>query len=126
MNNAHEALRRSLTALPGVTEVYPYKPRTRAFQVGGMTFALTRVDDKPPCVSLKGNPDENEADRAEYPVIRPGPLLNKRCWNTIPLDGSLPDDVLDELIEASYTFAWRALSRATRAALLTARPEETP
>ena len=67
---------------------------------------------------LRGSPDENEADRAEYRAIRPGRHLNKRHWNTIILDGSILDEVLDEMIEASYTFVWRGLTRAARVALL--------
>ena len=123
---AREDLRRRLTAMPGVTEGYLHSPSIRAFKVGGVTFAVTGVDDVPLSVTLKGSPDENEADRAEYRAIRPGRHVNKLWWNTIPLNGTVPDGVLDEMIEAAYTHVRRGLSRAARAALLSARPEEMP
>ena len=117
MSDAREALRRRLAALPGATEEYPFDPDTRVFKVGGKMFALTGVDDDPPLLSLKGSPEDNEADRAEYPAVRPGWHLNKRHWNTVTLDGSVPDDVLAEMIPASYAIVVHGLTRAARAAL---------
>ena len=117
MTEDREALRRRLAAMPGATEEYPFDLSTRVFKVGGKMFALTGVDDEPPCLALKGSPEDNEADRAEYPAVRPGWHLNKRHWNTITLDGSLPDDVLTEMIQASYAIVVSGLTRAARAAL---------
>lgn len=77
-------------------------------------FAVTGLDDDPVCVTLKGHPDDNEADRAEYPAVRPGWHMNKRHWNTVTLDGSVPDDVLTEMIRASYALVVRGLPRAAR------------
>ena len=117
MTDAREVLRRRLAALPGATEEYPFGLDVRVFKVGGKMFALTGVDDDPARLSLKGSPDDNEADRAEYPAVRPGWHLNKRHWNTITLDGSIPDDVLTEMLEASYAIVVDGLTRAARAAL---------
>ena len=43
--------------------------------------------------------------------------LNKRHWNTVDLDGSVPDDVLDEWIQDSYDLIVAGLPRASRAVL---------
>ncbi len=72
MTDAREALRRRLAALPGATEDYPFRLAARVFKVGGKMFAVTSMDDDPASVTLKGDPDDNEADRAEYPAVRPG------------------------------------------------------
>ena len=109
-----EALRRRLAALPGATEEYPFAPAVRVFKVGGKMFAITGVDDAPPCLTLKGAPDDNEMDRAEYPAIRPGWHLSKRHWNTVTLDGTVPGDVLEEMIQASYALVVHGLTRAAR------------
>lgn len=118
LTDPREALRRRLAALPGATEEYPFNLAVRVFKVGGKMFAITGVDDDPVRLTLKGSPDDNEADRAEYPAVRPGWHLNKRHWNTITLDGSVPDEVLTEMIQASYAIVVSGLTRATRAALL--------
>lgn len=115
--NAREALRRRLAALPGATEEYPFKLPVRVFKVGGKMFAVTGVDDDPACLTLKGAPDDNEIDRAEYPAVRPAWHMNKKHWNAVTLDGSVPDDVLAEMIAASYALVVHGLPRAARLAL---------
>ena len=117
MTDSRTALRRHLAALPGATEEYPFKLAARVFKVGGKMFAVTGIDDDPPCITLKGDPEDNEADRAEYPAVRPGWHMNKRHWNTVTLDGSVPDDVLTEMIRASHALVVRGLPRAARVGL---------
>jgi predicted DNA-binding protein (MmcQ/YjbR family) len=80
-------------------------------------FAVTGLDDDPARVTLKGDPDDNETDRAEYPAVRPGWHMNKRHWNTVTLDGSVPDEVLAEMIRASHALVVRGLPRAARTGL---------
>lgn len=48
--------------------------------------------------------------RRAYAAIRPGYHLNKRHWNTVTLDGSLPDD----LVEDSYDLVVDGLPRRVR------------
>lgn len=125
MTIPHEALRRRLAALPGATEDYPFKLAVRVFKVGGKMFAITSLDDDPIRITLKGDPDDNEADRAQYLAVRPGWHLNKRHWNTVTLDGSVPDEVLTEMIQASHTLVVRGLPRAVRPVLQTILREES-
>jgi len=65
-------------------------------------FALTALARTPLEVSVKCDPELAAALRNSYPAIRPGYHLNKRHWNTITLDGSLPDQLVRDLIEDSY------------------------
>ena len=116
--NPYEALRRRLAALPGATEEYPFKLAVRVFKVGGKMFAVTGIDDEPIRLTLKGDPDDNEADRAEFPAVRPGWHMNKRHWNTVTLDGSVPDEVLTEMIWASHALVVHGLPRIARPVLL--------
>ena len=117
VTDPREAMRRRLAALPGATEEYPFKLAVRVFKVGGKMFAVTGIDDDPPRLTLKGDPEDNEIDRAEYPAVRPGWHMNKRHWNTITLDGSVPAEVLAEMIRASYALVVHGLPRAARPAL---------
>lgn len=111
-------LRHCLSSLPGAVEDYPFPVAVRVFKVGGKIFAMTGMDDAPESVTLKGSPEDNEIDRAEYPAVRGAWHMNKRHWNTVTLDGSIPDEVLTEMIQASYALVVHRLTRAIRAALL--------
>ena len=44
----------------------------------------------PPCANLKCDPDRALELRDRYEDVRPGYHMNKRHWNTVILDGSLP------------------------------------
>jgi predicted DNA-binding protein (MmcQ/YjbR family) len=57
--------------------------------------------------------------RGQYPAITAGYHLSKRHWNTIQLDGSVPDEELLELIDHSYELVVAGLTRAERNKLST-------
>jgi predicted DNA-binding protein (MmcQ/YjbR family) len=101
-------------SLPGATEGYPFSPEALVFKVGGRIFAIV-VEAS---VSLKCDPLLALALREEFPAVTPGYHLNKRHWNTVQLDGSVPDDTLTDWIQDSYALAIASLTRAQRASLL--------
>jgi predicted DNA-binding protein (MmcQ/YjbR family) len=111
------ALRRCCLARPGATEEFPFSPDTSVFKVDGKIFALSALKRRPLQVSLKCEPGLAENLRATYPAVRPGYHLNKRHWNTVTLDGSLPDEVIRDLIEDSYDLIVAALPRPRQVAL---------
>ena len=110
----HDALRRTLAALPGATEEFPFDAKTLVLKVSGKMFAMTGLDQTPPRVTLKGDPDDNEALRAAFPAVQPGYYMNKRHWNTVTLDGTVPADVLHEMIVNSHALVVRSLTRDAR------------
>ena len=74
---------------PGSVEDYPFGDDVAVFKVGG------RCSPSAPwpasrSVSLKCDPTLAEALRERFPAVTPGYHLNKRHWNTIELDGSVP------------------------------------
>jgi predicted DNA-binding protein (MmcQ/YjbR family) len=111
------SLRRFCLALPGAVEGFPFGEENSVFKVGGKIFALSRLRAQPLRVSLKCEPALAQQLRASYPEIIPGYHLNKRHWNTVVVDGSLPDDMVRELIEDSYDLVVARLPRATRETL---------
>jgi predicted DNA-binding protein (MmcQ/YjbR family) len=111
------ALRRRCLALPGATEEFPFDAENSVFKVAGKIFAISRLDGRPLRVSVKCDPGLAEQLRASYPAITPGYHLNKHHWNTIVLDGSVPDAMVRDMIEDSYDLVVSALPRAARAAL---------
>jgi predicted DNA-binding protein (MmcQ/YjbR family) len=104
-------------ALPGAVETYPFGDGVAVFKVGGKMFALVPLGGEPASVSLKCDPDYALSLRDRYPAITAGYHLNKRHWNTVVLDGSVPDDEVLELVDHSYDLVVSSLPKATRAKL---------
>jgi predicted DNA-binding protein (MmcQ/YjbR family) len=97
-----------------VTGGYPFGPGTLVFKVMGKMFALMHEDSSPLSMNLKCSPDDALALRAQYRAIQPGYHMNKRHWNTVVIDGSLPEDIVFELIDHSYDLVAKGLNRADR------------
>ncbi|MGC0317683.1 putative DNA-binding protein (MmcQ/YjbR family) [Kitasatospora acidiphila] len=113
-----EELKAACLAFKGAEETFPFGPETSVFKVGGKMFAISALDGEPPLrVSLKCDPELAVRLRAEYPAITGGWHLNKRHWNTVVLDGSVPRRLVDEMIEDSYDLIVAQLPRRQRLAL---------
>jgi predicted DNA-binding protein (MmcQ/YjbR family) len=104
-------LRRRCLAKSGAVEEFPFGPESSVFKVGGKIFAISALHRQPLAVSLKCEPDLAERLRATYPEVRPGYHLNKRHWNTVALDGALPDAMVADMLEDSYDLVVSALPR---------------
>lgn len=96
------ALEKLCAGFPGSRQEFPFDEGTSVFKVAGKVFALTPLSAKPLRVSLKCDPDLAVALRAAHPAITAGYHLNKRHWNTVVVDGSVPDELVREMIEDSY------------------------
>ena len=98
-------------------ETTPFGPDVLVYKVCGKMFALAVPDDVPARVNLKCDPDRAVELRDEHEAIIPGFHMNKRHWNTVVLDGSLPDDLLRELVDHSYALVVKGMTKAQRAEL---------
>jgi predicted DNA-binding protein (MmcQ/YjbR family) len=105
-------LRRWCLARSGVTEEFPFGDQVSVFKAAGKMFALSSLGSQPLRVSVKCEPELADQLRLSYPAIRPGYHLNKRHWNTITLDGSLPDEIVFEMLEDSYDLVVTGLPHA--------------
>jgi len=112
-----EELRNYCISLKGVTEGFPFDEVTLVFKVGGKMFALTNLDGEPR-VNLKCDPEKSIELRDRYSSIVPGYHMNKLHWNTIHMDGSLPENLLVELINLSYELILSSLPKAKREEVL--------
>ena len=111
-----EELRGYLLGRLGSTAEYPFGPDTAVFKIRGKMFALV-PDDEPLRLNLKCDPDEALFLRDIYPAVQPGYHMNKRHWNTVTIDGSVPVDVLQRMIKDSYALVVRGLSKIEREAI---------
>jgi predicted DNA-binding protein (MmcQ/YjbR family) len=111
------ALRDYCLSFTGSEETFPFGPETSVFKVAGKMFALSQLGADSLRVSLKCEPGLAEALRAAHAAVIPGYHLNKRHWNTVILDGSLPDETIRDLIEDSYDLVVSKLPQARRRSL---------
>lgn len=93
---------------PGVTEEFPFDETTLVFKVGGKMFALLDVDSFE-SVNLKCDPEKAVELRERYAAVRPGFHMNKKHWNTVRMDGSLPDALIREWVDDSYRLVFEKL-----------------
>ena len=120
-----DALRSLCLGFPGAVEERPFGPETSTFKVAGKIFAISALERQPLDVSLKCEPELAEQLRGSYPAVIPGYHLNKRHWNTVVIDGSLPDDFVRDLVEDSYDLVMSALPRRVQRELDWAPEEES-
>ncbi|MFE0135252.1 MmcQ/YjbR family DNA-binding protein [Streptomyces sp. NPDC059037] len=109
-----QELRTFCLSFNAAVEEFPFNPDTSVFKVLGKMFALCHLDGRPLKVNLKCEPDMAVQLRAAHPEIVPGWHMNKRHWNTVTVDGELPDQQVRELIEDSYDLVVAGLPRAER------------
>lgn len=113
--------RKQLLALcerrPGAVAEYPFGPTARVYKVGGKMFALVAEDALK--ITLKCDPALADMLRRKYPAVTPGYYMNKRHWNTVAVDGSIPSAEVAEMVQASYDLVVRSLPKADREALST-------
>ena len=98
-------------------EEFPFGPELSVFKVGGKMFALSALDRAPLEVSVKCEPELAVELRGTYAAIRPGYHLSKRHCNTVTLDGTLPDEMVRDLVEDSYDLVVSALPKRVRTQL---------
>jgi predicted DNA-binding protein (MmcQ/YjbR family) len=108
---------RSLPRVPRAAETFPFGPETSVFKVEGKMFALSRLAGSPLRVSLKCEPPLAAQLREAHPAVLPGYHLNKRHWNTVIVDGSLPEQMVKDMIEDSYDLVVSRLPLSRRRAL---------
>ena len=112
-----EEIRDYCLAKPGVTEGFPFDEVTLVFKVMNKMFALTGLEGDPPYVNLKCDPDEALVLREMYTAVTAGYHMNKKHWNTVVVDGSLPKSELQKMIDESYRLVVKGLKKADKETL---------
>jgi len=96
---------------------YPFGPEPAVIKVGSRIFAFIHIMNKKLYISLKCDPFISQTLRQQYAAVIPGYHLNKKHWNTVTIDGSVPDNELIWMIDHSYELVYKRLSKADRAKL---------
>lgn len=98
-----ELLREYALKKANVTEGFPFGETTLVFKVKGKVFLLVSLDASPLQFNVKCDPDRAIELRDEYPEsILPGYHMNKKHWNTVIVNGTVPKKLLLEMVDDSY------------------------
>jgi predicted DNA-binding protein (MmcQ/YjbR family) len=104
-------LRELCMGFTGAEETYPFGPENSVFKVRGKIFAIAHLDAEPQHISLKCDPELAIQLRVDWEAITPGYHLNKRHWNTVVVDGSVPERLLRDMVEDSYDLVVSAMTK---------------
>ena len=113
-----EAFRDYCLKKSGATEETPFGEDTLVFKVAGKMFALAGLDEVPARANLKCDPDRALELRDRYEEVQPGYHMSKKHWNTVELEGGIPEVELRKMIDQSYELVVRGLSKGARKKLL--------
>lgn len=112
-----EEIREYCLAKPGVTEGFPFDESTLVFKVMNKIYALVGLERVPPFINLKCDPERAIELREQHEAIQPGWHMNKQQWNSVYFTGSIPRNLLLELIDHSYNLVVQGLKKKDREAL---------
>ncbi len=91
---------------------------TRYMLLGKMFAMQGNHKDGRAIITLKLDPSHGQLLREEYADIIPGYYMNKEHWNSVYLDGKVPEDLLQEMIDESYELILASLSKKARQEIL--------
>lgn len=95
-----------------ISEEFPFGEDVLVFKVCGKLFLLTRLEHRPLSVNLKCEPELAVQLRERYESVQSGYHMNKKYWNTVILDDSIPSKEILKMIDHSYEQVVNGLSKA--------------
>lgn len=112
-----KTLKHYLLGKPETIEDFPFGPDAAVYKVLGKMFAVVFFRKGECRVNLKCDPEEAKELRHVFDAVQPGYHMNKRHWNTVHLDGSLPQSEIERMVDNSYQLVVKGLTRAERRGL---------
>jgi predicted DNA-binding protein (MmcQ/YjbR family) len=106
-----EKLEKILLSKSCTRKEFPFGDDVAVFKVKNKIFALYGFEDGTIRLNLKCEPNDAIAFREIYECVIPGYHMNKKHWNTIILDDTMEDRVLEEMIDDSYDLIVSKLTR---------------
>ncbi|MDO6445076.1 MmcQ/YjbR family DNA-binding protein [Colwellia sp. 1_MG-2023] len=118
-----------LLSKPETSMYYPFGDGVKVFRVKEKMFATLALGTGKEkgtngkmaghyCINLKCDPDEAIMLRDIFPSVIPGYHMNKAQWNTIILDGSIPEGEVERMIDNSYMLVVSKMTKKDQASIL--------
>lgn len=123
MSTYYQQCEKACLSLPGAEKDFPFGPEVAVFRVANKMFALLGLDDwkdqqHVARVNLKCDPQEALMLRDVFDAVIPGYHMNKKHWNTVILDGSIPQKEWQRMIQRSYKLVVKGLTQKQKASLV--------
>ncbi|MCH9691055.1 MAG: MmcQ/YjbR family DNA-binding protein [Gammaproteobacteria bacterium] len=106
-----------LSSRPEAVECFPFGIEVAVFKVKQKMFATLSVEGGVARTNLKCDPQEALALRDVFAGVLPGYHMNKKHWNTVLLDGSVPAHEIERMMDRSYGLVVKGLPKIDRSAL---------
>ena len=109
-----EQARSYFLSLPEAIEDFPFRPETPVFKIKNKMFGFLRHKEGVGHINLKCNPEEAMVMRDIFESVIPGYHMNKEHWNTVILDGTVPREEIESMIDTSYALVVQNLTKTDR------------
>ena len=109
-----EQARSYFLSLPEALEDFPFSPDIPVFKIKTKMFGFLRYKEGVGHINLKCNPEEAMVMRDIFESVIPGYHMNKEHWNTVILDGTVPREEIESMIDTSYALVVQNLTKADR------------
>lgn len=115
-----------LLSKPGVTKDFKEEWQWLRYQVGGKLFAaMMHPSEKydpayaqKDLLNLKCDPLLSDMLRKAHEEVLPGFYSDKRCWNSVNLEGNLSDEQLKQMCDDSYQLVFEKLTKKLQKEIL--------
>jgi len=127
----HQQAEQYLGNKPEATLDFPFGEEVKVFKVKNKMFAtlslgkMGKGDGKSNSpeegdwwMNLKCDPDEAVMLRDIFPSIIPGYHMNKKLWNTIILDGSIPQGEIERMMDNSFMLVVSKMTKKDQQSIL--------
>jgi predicted DNA-binding protein (MmcQ/YjbR family) len=115
-----------LLSKPETVLSFPFGDGVKVFKVKNKMFATISLGaesvfegaSKNYWMNLKCDPDEAAMLRDIFASVIPGYHMNKRLWNTIILDGSIPTGEIERMMDNSYMLVVSKMTKKDQKSIL--------
>lgn len=110
----------SMQQQPATERVFQSAWQAYRYLIRGKMYAYLGVNDQNdrPILTLKLEPLYSEMLRREYEDIVPGYYMNKLHWSMVYLDGTVPQDVIIDMVHAAHKVLLSSLSKKAQREIL--------
>ena len=113
-----DSLQQYLLTKPLSTESFPFGDEAHVFKVKKKMFALIGHRNDLMMLNLKCDPDEAVMLRDIFPSVIPGYHMNKASWNSVILDGSIPQGETERMMDNSYMLVVSKMTKKDQQSLI--------
>ncbi|WP_064791992.1 MmcQ/YjbR family DNA-binding protein [Shewanella woodyi] len=122
-----ETAKHYLLSKPETILDFPFGKEVSVFKVKGKMFATLAIGKMGKgdedghqnwWMNLKCDPDEAAILRDIFPAVIPGYHMNKALWNTVILDGSIPQGEIERMIDNSFALVVAKMTKKDQRSIL--------